>query len=357
MGWLGKALAFVFALMLFGLGVWQVGLLIFAVLFVPSILRVRTRGGHREGDGRGRPRRKFLARYILGGLLPLVAVGAYQAHGTLSPLVLGSLGAVVLAWGRIPIPVPGGGYRPMEESVLLRASPFPVGWVGVAEVKPLTRDLGRAMAGVEGTVMVSASETPSVYVVVKRRALTERSAEAAILQALRETAVPLAALGAYLLPLDSKEAVELLRPSLEAASVGEGDWQSAVASGPYELIALKQERGFARSLGLYEKAGEGRDGSAEIPRPPLEFAHPPLLMEVFRAVGNRLSWPSPDQRTAFLSSLVATSHEPIGTRIIDAGPTQQSQTVLVKSQGSPSVQLSRAQLRAVVRLYDRVATS
>ncbi len=76
-------------------------------------------------------------------------------------------------------------------------------------------------------------------------------------------------------------------------------------------------------------------------------------MEVFKAVGNRLNWPHPDQYTAFLSSLVATSGEPVGTRILDAGAGSQAQMVVVKSQSSPPVELSRAQLRAVVRIYDK----
>jgi len=76
-------------------------------------------------------------------------------------------------------------------------------------------------------------------------------------------------------------------------------------------------------------------------------------MEVFKAIGSRLAWPNPDRYTAFLSSLLATSNEPVGTRILDAGAGPQSQTVVVRSQGSPPVELSRPQLRAVVRMYDK----
>ncbi len=209
------------------------------------------------------------------------------------------------------------------------------------------------MAGVAGTVLVSAQETPSIYVVVERRAAGEKSAEETVLAALKETALALSPLGAYLLPLDSKQAMELLQPSLEASKVGEGDWSTTLASGTYDLLSIGQEKGFAKSLGLYRRVDHGREGRGGLPPSSHEFAHPPFLIEVYKSVGNRLSWPQPDQCTAFLSSLLATSGEPIGTRIVDTGANSQAHMVVVKSQGSPPVELSRAQLRAVVRMYDK----
>ena len=209
------------------------------------------------------------------------------------------------------------------------------------------------MAGVAGTVLVSASGTTSIYVVVERRATSERSAEEAVMAALKETALSLSSLGAYLLPLDSQQAIGLLQPSFAASRTGESDWSAAVASGTYDSIWIKQDKGFATSLGLYRKVDQGREGRCNLPSSSHEFAHPPFLMEVYKAVGSRLSWPQPDQCTAFLSSLLATSGEPIGTRIVDAGAASESQMVLVKSQGSAPVELSRGQLRAVVRIYDK----
>jgi hypothetical protein len=351
MGWLLKTGAFLLAIMLFGVGAWEITLVIFAWLFIPPILRLRR--GKTASQERGRLRGKLPVRGVLGGFLFLLAFAALLAHGTFAPLVFASLGLLVVLWGRIPIGVVGSTMKPVEGSILLRSSPLPVSWAAVAEVKPLTRNVGGAMAGVTGTVLVSASGTPSIYVVVERRATGERSAEDEILAALKETALSLSPLGAYLLPLDSKQAVALLRPSLEASKIGEGDWSTAVSSGTYDLLSIRQERGFARSLGLYRRFDQGRDGRGGLPAASQEFAHPPFLMEVFKAVGNRLTWPNPDQYTAFLSSLLATSGEPIGTRILDAGAGSPAQMVVVKSQGSPPVELSRAQLRAVVRMYDR----
>lgn len=351
MGWLLKTGAFLLAIMLFGVGAWELTLLIFAWLFIPPVLRLwRAKPAPHDN---GEPRGKFPVRYLFGGFLFLLAFLGYLSHGTFSPIVFGSLGLLVILWGRIPMSVLGSAFKPVEESILLGSSPVPFSWAAVAEVKPLTRDVGRAMAGVTGTVLISASETPSIYVVVEKRASSERSAEEAVLAALKETALSLSPLGAYLLPLDSKQATALLQPALEAAKIMKGDWSNALVSGTYDVLSIRQENGFAGSLGLFRKANPGREGRGRIPSSSQGFAHPPFLMEVFKAAGNRLTWPQPDQYTAFLSSLVATSGEPIGTRILDAGAGSQSQMVLVKSHGSPPVELSRAQLRAVVRMYDR----
>jgi hypothetical protein len=351
MGWLLKTGAFLLAIILFGAGAWELTLPIFAWLFIPPVLRLR-RGRSAPNDG-GKARGKFPVRGVLGGLLFFLAFLGYLAHGTFSPLVFASLGLLVVLWGKIPASALGSTLRPVEESILLSSSPLPFSWVAVAEVKPLTRDVGRALAGVAGTILVSASETPSIYVVVERRAMSERSAEEAVVSALREATLSLSPLGAYLLPLDSKQAVGLLQPSCEALRVEEGDWSTAVTSGTYDLLSIRQDKGFATALGLHRKVGQGREGRGRIPSSPHEFAHPPFLAEVFKAVGNRLTWPHPDQCTAFLSSLLATSGEPIGTRIVDAGSSSRPQMVLVKAQGSPPVELTRPQLRAVVRMYDK----
>ena len=240
MGWLWKSGAFLLAIMLFGVGAWEISLLIFGFLFIPPILRVRK--GKWASQDKGKLRGKFPTRYALGGFLFLLAVAAYLTHGTLSPFVFGSLGVLVMLWRSIPMSALGSKLKPVEESILLRSSPLPISWAAVAEVKPLTRDVGRALAGVTGAVLVSASVTPSIYVVVERTTLTERSAEDAILSALKETALSLSSLGAYLLPLDSQQALALLQPSLEASKIGEGDWSTALASGTYDVLYIKQEK-------------------------------------------------------------------------------------------------------------------
>ncbi len=229
MGWLGKSLAVLLALMLLGAGVWQLSLPIFAWLLLPPVFRAWKR--RPTSQDKGKPRGKLQVRYALGGLLFVLAFLGYLAHGSFSPFVFGSLAVLVMLWGRIPTSALGSRMKPVKESMLLRSSPLPFTWAAVAQVKLLTRDVGRALAGVTGTVVVSVSESPAIYVVVERRATGERSAEEAVLAALKETALSLSPLGAYLLPLDSNQALSLLRPSLQAAQVGEGEWSNAIASG------------------------------------------------------------------------------------------------------------------------------
>lgn len=356
MGWVWKGLAFLVAVMLYGVAP-PISLLIFAFLFLPPLWKVAKRRTNSSSTARapdhGKSGGAFSRRHILGGLFFFLALVAYFEHGILSPFVFAALGGFAVLGGRVPVSVAGSKLRPVDDSILLRSSPLPFSWSAVAEVKPLTRDLGRAMAGVRGTVLLSTSDEPSVHLVVERAASREKSAEEAILATLRESAMSLSTLGAYLLPLDSQQAIALLQPSLELASVGEGGWPFTLGSGTYDMVSIKQEKGFARSLGIYRRISDGRGGRARVPTGGRELAHPPFLTEVYKAVGARLTWPQPDQHTAFLSSLLATSREPVGTRILDAGSGSQSQVVVVRCQGSPSVELSRAQLRAVVRMYDR----
>ena len=349
MGWFLKLVALLLALVLVGAGAWALGLVIFAVLLVPPVLGLLRRRPRAEGESK--PGGRLPGRYLLGGLLFLLACVAYASHGTLSPVVFASLGAAVVLWGRLRL-VWGSGLRPVAETVLLRSSRVGGSWAAVAEVKAVTRDPVRALSGVVGTVVVSVSMAPAVYVVLQSRAWGARGAEEEILAGFREAARSMAPLGAYLLPLDSVQAAAVFRPSLQAARVREADLTSALSAGPYDLLAIGQERGFARSVALYRREGEGREGRANVPAPGSGLSHPPLLLEVFKAVGGRLDWQSPDGYTAFLSSLFATSREPVGTRVLDAGAPQ-SQAMLVRSQGSPAVELSKAQLRAVVRIYDQ----
>ena len=349
MGWMGKAVAILLGLMLLGGGLWPLALLIFAWLLLPPVVRAWRRKP--KFQDATKPRGRLHARFVLGGFLFGLAFLGYIAHGSYSPFVFGTLGALAVLWGRLPSSAVGSRLRPVSESVLLRSTRIPFAWAAVAEVKPLTRDLGRALAGLDGTVVLSGSGTPSVHLVVEMRALSVRSAEEGVLAALNEAARYLSGLGAYLLPLDSGQALAVFEPSFEATAIVERDWFNALASANNEVVSIRQAKGFAKAIGLYKRSDSGREGRGAIPSPAKEFAHPPLAIEVFKAMGSRLASPNPDQYTAFLSSLMATSGEPIGTRILEAGPSPESQVLVVRSQASPEVELSRVQVRAVARVY------
>ncbi|MDG6914673.1 MAG: hypothetical protein JRN51_10235 [Nitrososphaerota archaeon] len=351
MGWFLKVVALLLAFVLVGAGTWSLALIIFAALLLPPVFRLlhRSKQAPQTTGKKGR----LPARYLLAGTLLVLAFAGYLAHGSFSPLAFGTLGLVVLLWGRLAVLAVSSSLKPVNESILLRSTRLQASWAGVARVTSITRDLGRALAGVSGTVILSLSDVPAVYVVVERKAWSEKAAEEEVLSALRELTWSLAPRGAYLLPLDSQQAYALFQPSFEAARFAEADLTHTLASGSHDLISLRQSGGFARALGLYRRTGGVHDGKVRIPLPERDLSRQPVFLEVFKAIGGRLSSPSPDQYTAFLSSLYATSGEPVGTRVFDGGTATQSGMMLVKSQGSPPVELSKAQLRAVVRIYEK----
>jgi hypothetical protein len=344
MGWLWKAFASLVAIMLFGVGAWPLSLLILGGLLLPPLIRSL---GRRQAKG-DRGASGFPARGALAALFFMLALVGLAERGTYSPIVFGTLGAVVMAWGRTPGVKLDNRLGPRDESILLR-SRMGFSWVAVAEVKGVTRDMGKALAGVDGTLLLSVGPGSPVYAMFERFALSERSAEAGMVDSLREAAASLAPLGAYLLPLDSRQASDVLQPVLDCDT---RSWPTFLSSGRYDLVTVGQRSGFARFVRAHKKAVEGEQMSPRVPSLGRGLAHPPLAMEVYKAMGERLAWPQPDEYATFLSSLLATRDEPVGARVLDAGGDPQSQLALVRAQGSPAIELSREQLRAVVKIYE-----
>jgi hypothetical protein len=350
MGWKLKGLAVLFALAFLAAALWQLSLLIFAALLLPPLVRRLTRGA---GDRKPDRVRRFPIRQAIGGFLLLLSLVAFAGGGTLSPLFFGGLGLLLLLWGRIPSLSLWGNLRPVKDSILLRASLIPFHWTAVVEVKPMTHDLGKALSGIGEPMLLHASGTPSIHIVVNRMALSERSAEEAILEAVERIGRGVVPLGAYLLPLDSGQAFSLLREPLRSERTSDEGWALALSTGAYDVLSVESAKGFARSFGLYRRAvGEG--ATPHVPIADVRFDHPPLLWEVFKSLEGRVQWPNPDRYTAFLSSIFATGSESIGSNIIDAGtPSPTDPVVAVRSHSSPAVELSRVQLRAIVAIYSQ----
>ena len=64
-----------------------------------------------------------------------------------------------------------------------------------------------------------------------------------------------------------------------------------------------------------------------------------------------MKWPEPDGRTILLGSMFATQGGQIGERIMELNDGSVPQNLLVTPLGGPPVELSRLQLRAIVRVY------
>lgn len=347
MGWKLKTLAVFLALVFLAATLWQLSLLIFAALIIPPVARRFTR---RDGGGQGRGRR-FHVREIAGGVFLILSFIAFAEGGTLSPLLFGGLGLLFLGWGHLPM-LSVGSLKPVKDSTLLRNSLVPIRWTAVVEVKPITRDLGKALSGVREPIIVKATGASAIYVTVSRIAFSESSAERTILEDIERMGRGVIPLGAYLLPLDSSQAAMILAEPLAPVELSEDGWALTLSTGAYDVLTVSPSKGFAHSLGLYARAEA--NAKPGMPGETMRFDHPPLLWEIFKSLDGRVKWPNPDRYTSFLSSIFATGYEPIGSNIIDAGtPSTTSETVVVKSHSSPAVELSRVQLRAIMMIYSQ----
>jgi len=373
MGWRLKTLAVLIGFMLIPVGGWPVSALLFLYAFGGLVLRGLRRGRSRPATGSapqtpmgkgapvapaaslqrgfGHPVRRIMGLAFLG-----LSLMALTNGGTYSPLVFGVAGATLLLWGAPLIRLGAlGSLRPIEESVLLRNSLDPFRWFAVAEVKLATKQVGRALGGIDETLLVSMADgVPAVFVVLKATSLTMGGAEESLLARLRELARVSAPLGAYFLPLDSGKAVEGLRRSVEPVDLDSRGWPSSLSTSDYDQLTLEAGRGgFVHSVGAYRS--KSRDGSEEAGaafHPARQaLSRPSLLWEAFQELGRKVQWPKPDAYTTFLASMVATEGEAIGERVSGGGGGTNSRIVTVQSLGTPPVQMSRAQLRAIVRVY------
>jgi len=371
MGLMLKGLAAFVGLMLLAVGAWPISALLFLYAFgglIFRVLRLRRRSpptttaspAPRE-SGQAGPAVSFKGRLghpwrrAIGLVFVLLSVVAVAEGGTLSPFVFGGIGLVLLLWGTSVIRLGGRwALRPVPELVLLRRSFDPIHWLALAEVKLATKQAGKALTGIDEMLLVTSAEGgPSLFVVLQATSLTHRGAEETVLARFGELVRISAPLGAYLLPVDSADAADLLRLSVEPVQLDAKGWPSSLSTTDYDVLTVEAGRGgFVHSVGAY-KSDPGRSGERGANLPPARQAlsRPALLWEVFQEMGKKLEWQKPDGYTTFLASMFATHAEPFAERVSAAGSAESSQQVLVQSLGTPPVKLSRAQLRAIAKVY------
>jgi hypothetical protein len=301
---------------------------------------------------RRRYSRKSIARYFLGGLSLIFVLTGVDAGGTFSPLVFGGLGLLFIFWG--PFSKFAGIYtlKPLQDSILLRAA-IPFMWVAMAEVKLATQQPTRPLSAIDERMLIFASESPCAYITVQRIALGHRGAEEKVLERMREMAKAMAPLGAYVLPLDSTKAAERLNVSLEELKIDPEKWKQSLSMVHYDVLAIESKEGYVESFSAYVKDGRKTGIKPHLPAVGKNPSRPPLLWEVLHPVDTRVRWVSPDEYTAFLSSIAATQNATVGERVTDMMSENGSQILRVRSTGSPTVELSRAELRAILRIYSQ----
>lgn len=370
MGLLLKGLAVIVGLMLLPLGAWPISALLFLYAFgglIVRILRLGRRSSQPAVAAPATPLRGTEAgvpasfrgrgghplRRGLGLVFLLLAAVAVAEHGTFSPFVFGGIGLVLLLWGSPAIRLGGhGSMRPVPDSILLRPSLDPFHWFALAEVKLATRQAGRALAGIDETLLVTLRDAgPSLFVVLEATSLTLGGAEDSLTARFGELVRISAPLGGYLLPVDSAEAESTLRVAVERVRLDAKGWPSALSTTDYDLLTVEATRGgFVRSVGAY-KRDEGGQAKAALPPATQALSRPSLLWEVFQELGKKMEWQKPDGYTTFLASMFATHGETFGERVSEAGSAEGPQQVMVQSLGTPPVKMSRAQLRAIAKVY------
>jgi hypothetical protein len=217
---------------------------------------------------------------------------------------------------------------------------------------------------------------------VKVLAVGYRNAEARMSEKLRKLAGLLARRGAYLMPLDSLEAVRRFRPGLEPLKMDlrRDTVLEAVGHYPYDVLVVKPDGGRAKSLGAYlvgcsameeevevPSAGPDRNaivtsdaaekGRAALPAVRQSFERPPLLWEVISCVQERFHFSDPDGYTMFLNNMHVSRGSPLGAKMSlsdgdAARETSNGSALMVESLGGAPIELTRAQLRMIVNMYD-----
>lgn len=336
MGWASRLIAFVVGLASFGAGLWVAGILCFLYLAI-SLRPRRSKGAANVSRVGARVPRRFV---LAGGLFALSAL-ALTSGGTLSPAMLLAAGLAVLFWPRLPV-LPIWEVVPVADSILLKSKYFPAAWCALAELKPGSEAFPRALSSFAGTLLVF-TNTGKAYALAKSWSATRREAEAQLLSHFKSSALET---GAYLLPLESEAALDVLRVRLSRTRLPAGDLAES-ASKVSGILVL--ECGGERVLRASAYSVEGPSHSALFPTRSGELVSPPMTWEVLEAVGERTRWPDPDDLSNLLDSMTATRGVPAAEQIRTMEASEGQLTV--QSLTGEKVHISRSQLRAIMSIY------
>jgi len=162
----------------------------------------------------------------------------------------------------------------------------------------------------------------------------------------------LRSLGVYLLPLDGSEAFEVSQLRATRVDLPGQNILHSLSASDYGALSVEAVHGFVARFELYERSyGKGAPGSL-LAKPNRRPGSSTTLRELLSAATQRTGTPKPDRYVEFLSSVAATEGETLGQRITQTVRASDNQLVLVASVGSPQVELSRAQLKAITTIYE-----
>jgi hypothetical protein len=339
MGWKAKVIALLFGLAFIGLGAWPLGILCFLYLFAA----VRSRRPKQSDQMTGTNHRLSL-RSVAATLLFLLGGAALASGGVLSPVAFFGAGAVALLWPSIVSRPCLRELVPVADSILLRSKYLPFFWCAVAELKPGAEQYPMAASSFSGTLLIC-TDAGRTYCIASIRALRRREAEQKAVADLR-SCVPTGRPGAYLLPLDSAAAAEVLRVRLSPLKLLSGDLAKS-AAGLSGILLVESGRGIVSRASAFRV--EGPSAAPSLPDRPKRLDVPPLTWEVFESVGKRTRWPDPDRFSDLLDSMLATKGVPLAERV---NQLESSGDLLkVRSLSGEEVPTTRQQFRAIISIY------
>jgi len=349
MGWGFRVGLFVLGIVAASFGAWIITIPILAFLFLPPLFAKRRSLGQRGWEPKAEPKRGSLpVRKIAGAILLLLSLVAVSVGGTLSPIVLAVLGFLVLL--RPDLGSRFLGAKPVEDSILLRGEVNPFKWFALAEAKISTRDPTGALSGVSERLLLLSTPAPRMFFVFFETSVRRSGAEERIIRRMQAVARALSPLGVYLLPLDSKEALEASTLA-DRMDTPEGSLQQNLSSADYGSALMEARNGVVSAFELRARH-EGKRRSSALGRPKERPRATIFLREFLQAAAQRMGTPQPDRYVTFLSSMAATEGETLGQRITQMVEGPGDQALQVASLSGPSVELSRAQLRAITRVYE-----
>jgi len=335
MGWGTRLVIGLGGVALLGLGLWPIGLLCFFFLLVS--LRPKRPITSQENRRALSPRsRRAVAAVLLG--LSAVALGS---GGLLSPVVFIAAGAIIAFSPKLVMFLTSE-YVPVKDSILLRARLLPFAWCALAEIKPGTEPLPRAVSSFTGTLLVY-TDSGRAFAVVTCVASRQDEATMKILSRLKLSA---RAADCYLFPLGADSSAEVLRRRLSNVKLPAGDLAESASMTP-GVLSLTCDKGVVKSASAHEVVGS--TPNARLPGPGTQYQGSPLLWEVLDTLGKRTRWPDPDSLSNFLGSMLATRGTPLSERMRTMNGAEAG--VAVQSLSGEEIHLSRPQLRAILAVY------
>ncbi|MDG6910302.1 MAG: hypothetical protein JRN08_08030 [Nitrososphaerota archaeon] len=335
-----------FALLASAFGGWVIAVPILAYLFVPPLLRSGGRG--RAGTASSKGKLSSSAK-VIGALFVLLSAVAFISGGTFSPMVFLSVGLVLLLWGHVHVRFASRAVL-VDDSILLRSRLNPFRWTAVTEAKAATRDVEGALSGVGARIVLVSDPAPRILIAFTALSLGRAGAEERVVSMIQSAARALIPLGVYLLPLDSAEASSATELRSLRVRAPAGDLKQFLSASDYGAAAAEAERGFVTSFALYARPDAAKGISAltdGLMKSPGQLT----LSEFLHAALQKVGSPHPDRYAAFLSSVAATAGETLGQRLTQT-EGRGGQVLSVASVGTPQVELSRGQLRAITRIYE-----